>query len=79
MFDKGTLLDLIPTDDEFVVAFVADKQAANEATELPKLRSQLEAGIRRDKASRLATAWQQSILEEAALEDLINVPEGDES
>ena len=79
MFDKDTLLDLIPTEDEFVIAYVADKQVADEATELPILHAQLEAGIRRDKASRLATAWQQSILEEAALEDLINIPEGDES
>jgi len=43
------------------------------------MRAQLEAGIQRDKASRLASAWQQSILEEGALEDLINTPEGNES
>ena len=78
MFDAGTLVDLIPSTDGFVIAYVAGRQVADEATELPLLRAQLEAGIQRDKASRLATAWQQSILEEAALEDLINVPEGDE-
>jgi hypothetical protein len=72
-------VDLIPSVDEFVIAFVAEKQVADEALELPLIRSQLEAGIRRDKASRLATAWQESILEEAALEDLINVPESNES
>ena len=79
MFDAGTLLELIPSVDEFVIAYVAEKQAADEAIELPMIRAQLEAGIRRDKASRLATAWQQSILEEAALEDLTNISEGDES
>ncbi len=79
MFDKNTLVDLIPSENEFVLAYVAEKQAADEATELPMIRAQLEAGIRRDKASRLATAWQQSILEEAALEDLLSVPTGDES
>jgi hypothetical protein len=79
MFDEGTLVDLIPSADEFVIAYVAEKQVADEALELPLMREQLEAGIRRDKASRLATAWQQSILEEGALEDLINTPEDDES
>ena len=79
MFDEGTLVDLIPSEDEFVIAYIAEKQVADEAIELPLLRAQLEAGIQRDKASRLATAWQQSVLEEAALEDFINVPEGDES
>ena len=79
MFDAGTLVDLIPATDEFVLAYVAEKQVADEATELPLIRTQLEAGIRRDKANRLAAAWQESILEEAALEDFINVPEGDKS
>ncbi len=79
MFDEGTLVDLIPSMGEFVIAYVAEKQVADEATELPLIRAQLEAGIGRDKASRLATAWQRSILEEAALENLMNVPEGDES
>ena len=79
MFDEGTLVDLIPATDEFVVAFVAEKQVADEALELPLIRAQLEAGIQRDKATRLAGAWQESILKEAALEDLINVPESNES
>lgn len=77
MFDAGTLVDLIPSTEEFVIAYVAEKQVADEATELPMMRTQLEAGIRNDKASRLAAAWQQSILEEAALEDLFNVAGGD--
>jgi peptidyl-prolyl cis-trans isomerase D len=79
MFDEGTLVELIPAMDEFVIAYVAEKQVADEVTELPLMRAQLEDGIRRDKASRLATAWQQSVLAEAELEDLINAPEGDES
>jgi hypothetical protein len=72
-------VDLIPATDEFVVTFVAEKQVADEALELPLIRAQLEAGIQRDKATRLAGAWQESILKEAALEDLINVPESNES
>ena len=79
MFDEGTLVELIPAMDEFVIAYVAEKQVADEVTELPLIRAQLEDGIRRDKTSRLAIAWQQSILAEAELEDLINVPAGDES
>jgi hypothetical protein len=79
MFDAATLVDLIPTEDEYVIAYVAEKQVADENTELPMMRAQLENGIRNDKASRLANAWQQSILEEAELENLLNVPEGDES
>jgi peptidyl-prolyl cis-trans isomerase D len=78
MFDEGTLVDLIPTADEFVIAYVAEKQAADEDTELPLVRAQLEDSMRQDKISRLAAAWQQSILEEAELEDLINVPAGNE-
>jgi peptidyl-prolyl cis-trans isomerase D len=79
MFDEGTLVELIPAGDEFIIAYVVEKLVADENTELDMMRAQLEIGIQRDKISRLATAWQQSILKEAALEDLINVPEEGES
>jgi hypothetical protein len=78
-FEAGTLVDLINTPDEFLIAYVAEKELADEATTLPAMREQLTASIRNDKASRLAQAWQQSVLEEANLEDLTAKPASDES
>ncbi len=69
-FEAGTLVDLISTPDDFIMAYIATKEPADEATTLPPMREQLTASIRNDKASRLAQAWQESVLEEANLEDL---------
>ncbi|MEE9368498.1 MAG: SurA N-terminal domain-containing protein [Pontiella sp.] len=78
-FDAGTLVDLISTPDEFLIAYVASKELADEAATLPSMRAQLTASIRNDKAARLAQAWQESVLEEAQLEDLSAKAATDES
>jgi peptidyl-prolyl cis-trans isomerase D len=70
-FDKGTLVDLINTPDELLIAYVADKELADEALTLPGMRDDLAAGIRQEKAARLAQAWQESLLEEAGFVDLM--------
>ncbi|MDF7801986.1 SurA N-terminal domain-containing protein [Pontiellaceae bacterium B1224] len=74
-FDQGTLVDLISTPDEFLMAYVAEKELADEVVTLPGMRDDLAAGIRQEKAQRLAQAWQESLLEEAGFEDLSVQPE----
>ena len=76
-FDKGTLVDLINTSDEFLLAYIAEKELADEAVTLPGMRDDLSAGIRQEKAARLAQAWQESLLEEAGFEDLSAKPAAD--
>ncbi|MEI6890547.1 MAG: SurA N-terminal domain-containing protein [Pontiella sp.] len=69
-FEKGTLVDLINTADEFLLAYISKKELADEVATLPSMRDNLAAGIRQEKAARLAQAWQASLLEEAGFEDL---------
>ncbi|MDF7826612.1 SurA N-terminal domain-containing protein [Pontiellaceae bacterium B12227] len=76
-FDKGTLVDLIDTNEEFLLAYIAEKEAADEAATLPGMRDDLSASIRQEKAARLAQAWQESLLEEADFQDLSAQPATD--
>jgi peptidyl-prolyl cis-trans isomerase D len=69
-FDKGTLVDLISTPDEFLMAYVADKEIADELITLPPMRDDLAASIRKEKEARLVQTWQESLLEEAGFVDL---------
>jgi hypothetical protein len=67
----GELAGLVPTADEFLVAYVAGKEAGDEVAELSAMREELSAEIRREKAGLLATAWRESLLEDAGFEDLL--------
>lgn len=69
-YDAGTLVDLINTPSDFLIAYVANRELADEAATLPSMRDELAESIRQDKAARLAQAWQESILKEAGFEDL---------
>lgn len=69
-YDAGTLVDLIPTPSDFLMAYVAGKEPGDEAATLPAMRDELIAGIRQEKSARLAQEWQESLLEEANFEDL---------
>lgn len=80
MFDAGTLVELISTPNEFLVAYVAERQAADEAATLPALREDLVNSIRNEKARAMVAAWQESLLKEAGFEDLTkSADSGDES
>ncbi len=68
LFDAGTLVDLIPTEEEFIVAYISAREPADRLTADPNLMAQLKASVQNDKATRLATAWRESILKEANLE-----------
>jgi len=78
LFDAGTLVDLIPTEDDFIVAYIVSKAEADRASADPYLLAQLKTSVGEDKASRLAASWQQSVMEEANLEE-ISVVDGDNS
>lgn len=79
LFDAGTLVDLISTDETYMIAYVAVKTVADETTQLPSMRARLEAGIRHDKAGRLVNAWQESTLKEAGMVDYLAQTNNDES
>ncbi|HEY5653189.1 MAG TPA: peptidylprolyl isomerase [Pontiella sp.] len=68
--DEGTLVDLIDTPDELLVAYIASKEIADEAVTLPAMRDELKDSIRSEKATLLVQSWQESLFEEANFEDL---------
>jgi len=78
-FEQGTLANLINTPDEFLIAYVATREKADEETTLPAMRDQLANAIRNQKAGQLAQAWRESLLEEANFVDLSKSADSDES
>jgi len=79
MFDTGAFVDLTATADEFLLAYVLQRDAADRSAADPSLIAQLKSSVLSDKASRLAEAWRASVLEEAQLEDLLNTSDVDNS
>lgn len=75
--DAGSLAELIPGNDSYLIAYVSSKVPGDEAVELPAMRQGLSAAISNDKASRMVAEWQQSLLKEAAFVDLRNEPAAD--
>ncbi len=71
LYDKGQLIDLIVTSDEYLVAYVADKIAGNEEIALPGMRAELSRNLTNKKAAQLVEAWKNALLEEAEFEDLL--------
>jgi peptidyl-prolyl cis-trans isomerase D len=69
-FDVGTLVDLIDTQSDFLIAYVANKELADEEVTLPSMRDEIAAGIRQSKTAQLSQAWQEALLVEAGFEDL---------
>ena len=78
-FDQGTLTGLIATPNEFLVAYIAEKNPGDEAVALPGLREELANGIARDKSARLVAAWREGLLDEADFVDLMKQRADDES
>ncbi len=78
-YDAGQLVDLISTPNEYLLAYVASKEAGDEAAALPALRDSLAESIRNEKSSRLVSAWQESLLIEAGFEDLSAADGGNNS
>ena len=72
--EAGQLAELIPTADEYLLAYVVEKVPGDEAATLPGMRDELAGSLRNEKASQLLVAWQESLLEEAGFEDLTARP-----
>jgi hypothetical protein len=70
LFGAGTLVDLIPTEEGLMVAYVAAKDPADRFMADPNVIAQLKASVQRDKANRLLAAWRDTLLEDAGFEDL---------
>jgi len=71
LYGEGDLADLVATPDEYLVAYVAEKTAGDEATTLPGMRDELAGNVGNEKATLLIAAWQDALLEEAGFEDLL--------
>ncbi|MBN2163715.1 MAG: peptidylprolyl isomerase [Pontiellaceae bacterium] len=72
MFPAGSLVDLIPSENQFLVAYIAERIPADRASADPMILEQLKANVQQDKASRMAEAWRDALMEEAAVEDLLD-------
>jgi hypothetical protein len=70
LLGQGALTELISTEVEFIVAYVAEKTLGDEASTLPSMRSELASRLSNEKASRLVAAWGEALLKEADFEDL---------
>ena len=79
LLDQGTLADLIPTTDEYLVAYVVEKIPGDETAALPSMRDELAGSLGNEKSSRLVAAWREALLEEADFEDLTGRSAEDES
>lgn len=70
LYEQGQLIDLIAMQDEYLVAYMAHKEPADELTELPAMRDELASTIAREKSAQLVTAWKSDLLQEADFKDL---------
>jgi len=69
---QGGLCGPAPVEDGVLFAYVAARTATDLDTGLPALREELVAGLSRNRAQRLASAWQESLLEQGTLKDLLH-------
>ena len=77
--DAGVVAEPVDTTDLILVAYVANKELADEAASLPDMRDQLAEGLRMRKAQELAQAWQASLLEEAGFEPITEDPAAEDA
>ena len=75
-YDAGTLVDLIDTPNEIIMAYVATREPADEVQTLPSMHEQIADDLRQEKAAMLGQAWQESLLKDAGFEDLSEKPAG---
>jgi len=70
LYNAGTLVDLIPSDDGLILAYVAAKEPADRFMADPNVIAQLKSSVQRDKANRLVAAWRDTLLKDAGFQDL---------
>ncbi len=75
--EQGSVAELIPTQADFLVAYVSSKIPGDEADMLPSMREELSKSIEYEKSAQLAAAWQESLLVEAKFEDLRGSAKGE--
>ncbi len=71
LYGQGTLTDLVVTQDEYLLAYVAEKVPGDETLSLPGMRNELAGNIGNEKSAQLVSAWQSALLDEAGFEDLL--------
>lgn len=74
--DVNSVVGPIDSQTGALMAHVAKREASEESA-LEAMRPQLVAQIERQKAARIASAWQDSLLEEGNFEDLLNKSDDD--
>jgi hypothetical protein len=67
---QGKLCPPAPVEGGVLLACVAERKSTDEAAGLPAIREELADGLARNRAQRLASAWQGSLLSEGNFKDL---------
>ena len=68
--EQGGLCGPAPVEDGVILAYVSSRTATDIVTGLPALRAELVEGLSHNRAQRLASAWQESLLEQGKFKDL---------
>ena len=69
---QGNLCAPAPVKEGVLLAFVTSRKSTDAEIGLPAIRQELVDGLSRNRAQRLASAWQDSLLIEGRLKDLTN-------
>lgn len=69
---QGALCAPAPVEDGVLLAYVSSRKSTDAETGLPAIRQELADGLSRSRAQRLAAGWQESLLSEGRLKDLLH-------
>ena len=67
---EGELCKPAPVEGGVLLAYVAQRKSTDDASGLPAIRQELTDGLTRNRAQRLSSSWQESLLSEANFKDL---------
>lgn len=67
---QGKLCAPAPVQEGVLLAYVSSRKSTDADVGLPAVRAELVAGISRQRAQRLAAAWQESLLKDGHFKDL---------
>jgi hypothetical protein len=71
---QGKLCAPAPVEGGVLLACVTSRKSTDADVGLPAIRQELADGLARNRAQRLASAWQESLLTEGKFKDLLNQP-----
>ena len=69
---QGKLCAPAPVKEGVLIAFVTSRKSTDATAGLPAIRQELVSGLIRSRAQRLASGWQESLLREGKVKDLMH-------